>query len=102
MKILGLTVASAAFLTASSLVPASAITPAGIGSTDNGVVPVARVCTRRCSEGFCREVCRWEPNGPRVRIEEGRRFRAYGRDREFREERRGPGVELRIDGVRRD
>jgi hypothetical protein len=99
MKLLGLTMASAAFLAASSLVPANAITPAGVGSTENSVIPVARVCTKRCSEGFCREVCRTEPNGPRIRIEEGRRYdryRAYGRDREFREERRGPGVEFRV------
>jgi hypothetical protein len=101
-------VANAALLSSIAFLPseASALTPAGFGTQDSGLVTqVARVCRDVCRNGYCRETCRWVPDRRGFREERfegrGRRFEGReGREERF-EERRRPGVEFRV-GPRRD
>jgi hypothetical protein len=92
MKLISTLVASVTMLAATSFVPAGALTPAKLDTTQlSPVESVAWVCRERCRAGVCRERCEWVPNRPRVRIEQDG-YRAYGRDRR----NDGPGIEFRI------
>ena len=104
------TAAAAAILLGGALLaPANAMTPAGLGllaagDQVGGIERVARVCRERCSDGFCKKVCRSDRDDS-VGFVERRRFdrdrfierdRFYDGERRFRDRER-PGVRLEFD-----
>jgi hypothetical protein len=93
-----LVLAAALITVAAFITPANALTTSGLESAKgelNAAQNVARVCREVCRGGFCRDICRWEPDRRRVRVfEERGRYRG-DRDVEIRRER-GPGVEFRV------
>lgn len=99
MKLLSTLAFSATMLAASSFVPAGALTPAPLDTAQLSTTEqVARVCRTVCSQGICRERCRWRPDGPRVRVYSdgyvyGDGYRAYGYSRPYRH---GPSIEFNV------
>ena len=97
MKLISTLAAAATMLAATAIVPAGALTPAPIDTTQlSSIENVARVCREVCRAGVCRETCRWRPDRPRARVYDDS-YRAYGRyyGRDYYRDR-GPGIELRI------
>jgi hypothetical protein len=92
MKLISTLAAAATMFAATSIVPVGAVTPAPIDTAQMSPAEnVAMVCREVCRGGFCRERCRWRPDGPRVHVY-GDGYRAYGRYYYHR----SPGIELRI------
>ena len=96
MKLITTLAAASTMLAATSIIPAGAVTPAPIDTTQmSSVENVARVCREVCRGGFCRETCRWRPDRPRVRAyDDG--YRSYGYRSYRQRSYGGSGIELRI------
>jgi hypothetical protein len=94
MKLIATLAASATMLAATSFIPAGAMSPGRLDTSQLSTTEqTAQVCRTVCRNGFCRERCRWRPDRPSVRVyPDG--YRAYGYDRRYRH--RGPSVEFNI------